>query len=147
MVDTLRGILKEYDSAKYATENGSVMHSKMRAVRMEKGVLVGDTDIIENINKHTELSVFFGEKARVEVPIVAIINGKFISRRIDRMIVDDTNKVVHILDYKTDIDKNAFRANYVTQVREYVSIIKKIYPKYAVRGYILWLHDWSLENI
>ena len=147
MADTLRGILKEYDSTKYATENGSVMHGKMRSVRMENGTLVGDADIIENIIRHPELSVFFVENARVEVPVAAVANGKFISRRIDRMVVDDKNKVVHILDYKTDTDKNAFRANYVTQVREYVSIIKKIYPKYAVRGYILWLHDWSLESI
>ncbi len=147
MADTLRGILKEYDNTKYATENGSVTHGKMRAVRMENGTLVGDTDIIKNINKRPELLMFFDENARVEVPIAAVINGKFISRRIDRMVVDDKNKVVHILDYKTDIDKDAFYTNYVAQVREYVSIIKKIYPKYAVCGYILWLHDWSLESI
>jgi len=147
MVDSLRKILNEYDSAKYATENGSLMHAKMRAVHVKDGALVGDTDIIKNIKNRPELEMFFASESRTEVPIAAIINGKFVSRRIDRIIVDDKNKVIHILDYKTDINKDAFRANYVAQVHEYVLIVKKIYPKYTVRGYILWLHDWVLESI
>ena len=147
MADTLRRILDEYDNMQYATQQGSEMHRKMRAVHMENGVLVGDKSIVDNINKHPELAMFFVPASRVEVPVAAIVHGNFISRRIDRMVVDEDNKTIHVIDYKTDIDKGVFRLKYVAQVQEYVSIVKEIYPKYTVIGYILWLHDWTLEKL
>ena len=143
MADTLRELLTEYDNKQYATDAGVAMHRKMRFVNM----LDVDNDIVKQIKSHPELEIFFGENAQTEVPVAAVINGKFISRRIDRMVVDDKNNVIHILDYKTDVDKGAFHTNYIAQVREYMTIIKQIYPKYKVCGYILWLHDWTLEKI
>ena len=143
MVDTLRELLTEYDNAQYATGAGTVAHKKMRTVRMSNA----DDEIVENIKVHPELVMFFGDNAQTEVPIAATINGKFVSRRIDRMVVDSKNHIVHIMDYKTDVNKNAFRPKYIAQVREYVSIVKQIYPDYKVYGYILWLHDWSLEKL
>ncbi|MBO4626083.1 MAG: hypothetical protein J5679_02285 [Alphaproteobacteria bacterium] len=147
MAETLRKLLTKYDNTQFATQNGTEMHRKMRALCMKSGALVGDTSIVENINKRPELLGFFGAGSMAEVPVAAIINGKFVSRRIDRMVVDDKNRIVHIIDYKTDTDKAAFRSVYVVQVQEYISIIKKIYPKYRVCGYILWLHDWTLEKL
>ena len=143
MADTLREMLTEYDNKKYATDTGSAMHQKMRFVNR----LDDADDIIKQIKSRPELAIFFTENAQTEVPVAAIINGKFVSRRIDRMIVDDENKIVHILDYKTDTDKDTFHDKYVAQVHEYMSIIGKIYPKYRVYGYILWLHDWTLEKL
>ena len=142
MVDTLRKMLTEYDNRKHATDAGSAMHKKMRFVNLENG-----DDIAKHVKGRPELEMFFASNAQAEVPIAATINGKFVSRRIDRMVVDDKNKTVHILDYKTDVNKDAFRSKYVAQVREYMSIIAKIYPKYKVVGYILWLHDWMLEKL
>ena len=143
MADTLREMLTEYDDKKHATDAGSAMHKKMRFVN----ALDGDDDIVKQIKSRPELAIFFTENAQTEVPIAATINGKFVSRRIDRMVVDDKNKIVHILDYKTDVNKDAFCSKYIIQVREYMSIIGKIYPKYKVNGYILWLHDWTLEKL
>jgi len=142
MVDTLREMLTEYDNRKHATDAGSAMHKKMRFVNLENG-----DDIAKHVKGRPELEMFFAPNAQTEVPIAATINGKFVSRRIDRMVVDDKNKTVHILDYKTDVNKDAFRSKYVAQVREYMSIIAKIYPKYKVVGYILWLQDWILEKL
>ena len=143
MADTLRELLNEYETKKHATKNGAEMHKKMRAVNM----LTGSGDLENIIKPHEELTPFFAPNAQTEVPIAAIINGKFVSRRIDRMVIDDKNKIIHILDYKTDVDKTKYRSSYIAQVREYVSIIRKIYPKYKVNGYILWLHDWTLEKL
>ena len=143
MADTLRNLLNEYDNQKQATKSGTVAHKKMRFVNMSKI----DEEIVKNIKKHPDLERFFVPDAKTEVPIAAIINGKFVSRRIDRMVVDDKNKTIYILDYKTDVSKDAFHSNYVAQVHEYVSIVTKIYPKYKVYGYILWLHDWTLEKL
>ena len=143
MADTLREMLTEYDNKKYATDTGSVMHKKMRFVNM----LDGDNDIVKQIKSRPELAIFFTENAQTEVPIAATINGKFVSRRIDRMVVDNDDKMIYILDYKTDVNKDMFRSKYIIQVREYMSIISKIYPQYKVFGYILWLHDWTLEKL
>ena len=143
MADTLREMLTEYDNKKHATDVGSAMHKKMRFVN----ALDGDDDIVKQIKSRPELAIFFTENAQTEVPIAATINGKFVSRRIDRMVVDNDNKTIHILDYKTDVNKDMFRSKYIIQVREYVSIISKIYPHYKVFGYILWLHDWILEKL
>ena len=143
MTDKLRDILTKYNKDQYAINTGSEMHKKMRFVNM----LNAEDEVVIQIKKHPELAKFFLPNAKTEVPLAAKINGKYISRRVDRMVVDDDNKIVHILDYKTDVDKNAFRANYVAQVKEYVDIVKKIYPKYTVYGYILWLHDWTLDKL
>ena len=147
MSNTLREFLAEYDNTQCATKRGTEMHDKMRAIRIENGELCGDDEVVENIKKHPELMRFFGENSRAEVPVAAEINGHFISRRIDRLVIDDENRSVYIIDYKTDTDKDTLHQKYVTQVQEYVTIIKKIYPKYNVSGYILWLHDWTLESI
>ena len=143
MADKLRDILTKYDKDQYAKDTGSQMHKKMRFVNM----LNADDEVVKQIKSRPDLAVFFTDNARCEVPIATMEDGKLLSRRIDRMVVDDDNKIVYILDYKTDIDKNTFHANYVAQVQEYVAIIKKIYPEYKVYGYILWLHDWSLEKL
>ena len=143
MADTLRTLLREYDNKKHATDAGVATHKKMSLVNLKDA----DNDIVQQINSHPELSMFFVSNAQTEVPIAANINGRFVSRRIDRMVVDDDKHVVHILDYKTDVNKSAFHDNYIAQVREYMSIISKIYPKYKVYGYILWLHDWTLEKL
>jgi len=147
MSDTLREFLSEYDNTQFATKRGTEMHNKIRAVHMENGELCGDDEIIENIKKHPEIMQFFGENSRAEVPVAAEIKSNFISRRIDRLIIDDEKRSVYIIDYKTDTDKDAFRQKYVAQVQEYMAIIKKIYPKYNVSGHILWLHDWTLESV
>ncbi|MBO7642776.1 MAG: hypothetical protein J6S74_01435 [Alphaproteobacteria bacterium] len=147
MVNTLHEFLSEYDDSQFATKHGTEMHDKMRAIHMENGELRGDDEIVKNIKNHPELLKFFGENSRTEVPVATEINGRFISRRIDRLIVDDEKRSVYIIDYKTDIDKSAFQQKYMAQVQEYVSIIKKIYPKYKVFGFILWLHDWTVESV
>ena len=147
MTDTLRELLTEYDNSQYATQNGTEMHNKMRALRVVDGELIGDDEIVQNIKNRPEIARFFVPNSRVEVPVAAIINGCFTSRRIDRMVVDDDNRVIHIVDYKTDVNKDVFHQKYIAQLREYITIVKKIYPKYSVVGHILWLHDWTLEKL
>ena len=143
MANMIRELLKEYDTKKHATDAGNAMHKKMRSINV-----LNDKDKVANhIKSRPELAMFFAQNAQTEVPIAAFINGKFVSRRIDRLVVDDKNMVVYIMDYKTDVNKETFRSNYIAQVREYMSIMNKIYPKYKVYGYILWLHDWTLEKL
>ena len=143
MADTLRELLDEYDDKIYATNAGADMHKKMRFVNM----LNVEDDIVKQIKSHPELEVFFAPYAKTEVPVAATIDGKFASRRIDRMVIDDGKKIIHIMDYKTDVNKAVFRPKYIAQLHEYVAIMGKIYPKHKIYAYILWLHDWTLEKL
>ncbi|MCL2339277.1 MAG: hypothetical protein FWC51_05000 [Proteobacteria bacterium] len=56
--------------------------------------IYGNPDLIEKIIKNPEIARFFtaapGVKIRTEVPIAGTIDGRFVSRRIDRMIIYDT---------------------------------------------------------
>ena len=147
MANSLTELLNEYDAKKYATEAGSVMHEKLRLIRVLSDCDKVDSELKNHIESCDGLSIFFTENIRTEVPIAGTINGIFISRRIDRLVVDDKNKVVRILDYKTDVEKESRHDKYVAQLDEYAKLMRQIYPKYKIEKYILWLHDWVLEKL
>ena len=147
MANDLSELLNEYDAKKYAENFGIQTHEKLRSVRV-----LSDCDKVGcELQKHIEscdgLAAFFTQNAQTEVPVAGIINGVFVSRRIDRLIVDDENKTVHILDYKTDVDKTTNREKYIKQLNEYSYLMREIYPKYKIEKYVLWLHDWTLEKL
>ncbi len=147
MNNKLQDFISRCESESFATNAGRNMHIKLQHVFLGD-VPHGDADLIEKIISYgDELKSFFGENSKAEVPVAGIIDGHFISRRIDRLVIDDASKTVRILDYKTDIDTEQFRAKYIAQLREYTQLLKQIYPNYKISAYILWLHDWMLERI
>lgn len=148
MSDTkLRDIISQMEHTKIATDTGKKMHTKMQGIIVSDTAPHGDAEIRTKIAQHPELTHFFTPNSKPEVPIAGHINGKFISRRIDRLIIDDTNKTIDILDYKTDTNKTAFIDKYTAQINEYATLLRDIYPNYTIRGYILWLHDFELTKI
>lgn len=147
MTDTLRELLKQYDAASHAIDVGTHMHEKMRHVFIEGVHTRGDGEIIKKITAHKELLQFFDTNSQTEVPVAGVIRGKFISRRIDRMVINHDAKTIMILDYKTDTKPDEHRAAYHAQVAEYVDLLRMIYPKYTVHGFILWLHNFELESV
>ena len=147
MANSLIELLNEYDAKKYATDAGNAMHEKLRSIRMLSDCDKVDSELKKHIESCDSLSMFFAENTRTEVPIAGIINGNFVSRRIDRLSVDDENKIVRILDYKTDIEKESRREKYIAQLNEYEKLMRQIYPEYKIEKYILWLHDWTLERL
>lgn len=146
MADSLNKLLQEHENRKFATATGQRMHDKMRHIVID-GTGRGDADILKVILSRPDLLRFFGPDSRTEVPIAGYINGKFISRRIDRMVVNHKTKTILILDYKSDVDKSAFYRNYVAQIHEYRELIHEIYPDYTAAGFILWLHDFTLVQV
>ncbi len=137
----------QYERDQFATSTGRAMHKKLQNVSLAP-LQSGDIDLIEKIkNSDALLQSFFMENSIPEVPIAGYINGVFMSRRIDRLVIDDATKIVRVLDYKTDTDTEKFRAKYIAQLHEYMNLMSQIYPDYKISGYILWLHDWRLENI
>ena len=144
---TLNDILNTQSYIKNATGVGTKMHVLLQHIVIDGDIVHGNQDIIQKIKSNPELVRFFTPKSRTEVPIAGTVNGRFVSRRIDRLNIDDENRVIDILDYKTDVNPDAFYLSYVAQISEYAQLLRATYPAYTINCYILWTHDFSLEKI
>lgn len=139
-------LIANQENIKFATEAGARKHAILQKVAIDNDIEQGDSKIIAELREHPELLRFFSKNAKTEVPIAGYINGKFYSRRIDRLIINETEKHIELIDYKTDLEKNLRRADYKKQIAEYKELLRGIYPDYKITGYILWLHDFCLEK-
>lgn len=148
MTQKLKDFLTGVQNKDFATKNGTQTHALLRHVVIdENGGVFGNADIVEIIKNKPDLMPFFTPNAQTEVPIAGKINGTFVSRRIDRLLINHDNKTIDFIDYKTDINKTEFIEKYKKQLIEYADLLQSAYPGYKINGYILWLHDWTLENI
>ena len=144
---TLHNIFSARAPAKHDTAHGTHMPSRIQHIIIDGPNTRGDSGLVRLIQRNPDLVPFFAPHSRVEVPIAGTINNRFISRRIDRLCVDDDAKSISILDYKTDINHNTFRDKYIIQLREYMTLLRTLYPDYKISAYILWTHDFSLEKL
>lgn len=144
---TLHNLLSEQEKTQYAIEAGTKTHKKLQRVLISDAKTVGDIDLINKIKQHPNLVSFFCENSKTEVPVAGTVNGRFISRRIDRMCVNHDTKIVDIIDYKTDVCCDTYHDKYVSQVHEYIKLVQQIYPEYKIKGYILWTHNFFLETV
>ena len=148
MIQNLNDFLSDIERKKYATQQGLNMHTLLQ------NVIIDDTDnncdnanIVSVIKQKPDLKQYFVPDAKTEVPIAGIINGVFVSRRIDRLLIDNQTKTIAFLDYKTDTDKTTFCEKYKKQLHEYAQLLRSMYPEYKISGFVLWTHDWELEKM
>ncbi|MBO5695993.1 MAG: hypothetical protein J6S06_00595 [Alphaproteobacteria bacterium] len=144
---TLSEILSRVDSTKIATQTGTQMHNRLMGIKIDGKSTTGDEELIQKISAVPGLSQYFGPLSRPEVPIAGFIGSVFVSRRIDRLYINDADKIIVVLDYKTDTDKTAFYSKYVAQLHEYITLLRQIYSDYDISARILWTHDWTLETV
>ena len=144
---TLNDILSAHDRTHFATSRGAQTHTRLQNIVIDVANTRGDSELIQLIQSKPELVPFFVASTMTEVPIAGTTNNRFISRRIDRLVIDKATKTIKILDYKTDVDRTVFHDKYVIQLREYAGLLRAIYPDYKILAYILWTHDFSLENV
>ncbi len=147
MTQNLNDFLTQNTQKSHAVQNGTLAHAKMQGIVIDSDYICGNSDIINIIKERADLLPFFTKTAKTEVPIAGVIKGCFISRRIDRLLINHDTKTIDFIDYKTDIDKNAFAEKYKHQLKEYAELLHSAYPDYKINGYILWLHDWVLDKI
>lgn len=147
MTEKLSDFIKQKTKQKFATDAGILMHNKLQFIVIDNDLEQGDKGLIQKIKEKSELLKFFKSDAKTEVPIAGIINNNFISRRIDRMIIDNTKKIVTFVDYKTDIDTETLRDKYTNQLNEYKQLLSDVYPGHNIDGYILWTQNWDAEKI
>lgn len=149
MKQNLIDFLNTHERVKYATQQGSRVHALLQNIVIDddNGINIGDKDIIDVIRHKPELLPYFCTTAKTEVPIAGILNGVFISRRIDRLLINNQTKTIVFLDYKTDTNKGASWDNYKKQLTEYAQLLRSAYPEHKIFGFILWTQDWCLEQM
>ena len=148
MTTSLDKIVSAANRSRHATDCGTQMHERLGRITIDAGrVVSGDAQLAAHICTRADIASFFGPDSKREYPVAAYLGDRLVSRRLDRVCIDPDTKTVRILDYKTDVDKFTLRHKYVAQMREYVAIMRKIYPGYRVRAHILWTHDWTLEQV
>ena len=145
MTSILNKILEDFEKEEFGRKIGTEKHLKMQKIIIDSDLENGDKSLIEQIKQNKELLPFFLKDSKTEVPIAGYINNNFVSRRIDRLIINDTE--IRFIDYKTDINKEKFKEEYLNQLKEYSILLKDVYPDKKISGYILWLHDFTLEKI
>ena len=148
MTQNLTDFLRATDNKKYATQSGTKTHAKLQNIVIDDTHgNRGDTEIINHILQTPNLKQYFCATAQTEVPIAGFINGNFISRRIDRLLINHDTKTIDFIDYKTDSNKDAFFEQYKKQLNEYAQLLHSAYPEYKINGCILWMTDWTLQQM
>ena len=148
MTNKLAGILDAQLKQKTAMDVGTDVHARLKNVHCdENGTWHGDADIVAHISGIPELAELMGPMSKPEVPIAGKIDGRFVSRRLDRLYVNVDAKKVVVLDYKTDKNKQQYYKKYIEQLNEYSTLLKQIFRLFDVRCKILWLNDFTLENL
>lgn len=147
MTQNLNDFLTQNTQKSHAVQNGTLVHAKMQNIVIDGDYICGDSYIINIIQQRADLLPFFTKNAKTEVPIAGIVNSCFISRRIDRLLINHDTKTIDFIDYKTDKNKDEFIDKYRYQLKEYAELLYSAYPDYKINGYILWLHDWVLDKI
>ncbi len=108
---------------------------------------VSEAEIVRIINQVDNVCEKFADlfnhpNSRAEVPIIGNIDGKTVSGKIDRLIVEDD--LVLIIDFKTGDRNGWLEQKYQEQMRLYELVLEKIYTNREVRSKIIWVGDQSL---
>ncbi len=91
-------------------------------------------DVISRINTVFKSDYLNNLNSRSEVPIIAKINGKIVSGKIDLLIVDENE--VMVIDFKTG---KKDEAKYQGQMEMYKQALGKIYPTKKIKSEIFWI--------
>jgi len=100
------------------------------------------SDIVKKLLSIKSLSKFFeleGAKISTEREVVDRLGQ---TKRIDRLI--ETEKEVWIVDYKSSHDE---AEQHQQQVGLYMKLIKDIYPKKDIKGFLIYLDDFKVEQV
>jgi len=97
--------------------------------------------------KNPRFSEYFrpaeGRQVILEMPLV---NKKGELFRADRVIIDQN--LITVIDFKTgEAEKDDFRPLYRQQIKNYLDILREIYPNKKIRGVIIYLDEKSGERV
>lgn len=113
--------------SKYLTENNLNQTEIEQTIKQVENVLKKFANLFNNPN------------SKAEVPIIGLVDGKTVSGKIDRLIVED--KSVLIIDFKTGQKNDWLEKKYQEQMRLYELVLEKIYPDREIISQIVWVTD------
>jgi len=64
--------------------------------------------------------------------------------RMDRLIIDE--ETITVMDYKTGDDKKA-EANHISQLKNYMRILKEVYPHKKIEGIISYVDRREMVRV
>jgi ATP-dependent helicase/nuclease subunit A len=98
---------------------------------------------------HPDFAALFAPDALSEVPVTALVGGRVVAGRIDRLVVRAGE--VLIVDYKTLRPVPPSEAEipplYVAQLQAYRAAVAEIYPGRAIRCALLWTDGPKLMEV
>ena len=91
----------------------------------------------------------FTVSSMAEVPIIGELDGKIISAKIDRLVINDDSVI--IVDYKTNRPAATSIEEvpdlYIKQLATYKRLLEKIYPNKNIETYILWTNTCNMMKL
>ncbi len=120
--------------------------------RNNRDPLIKNDDIIDQVHgviSNPEFADFFGENARAEVPLVAVVGEIVITGRVDRLVIEPGR--VRVLDFKTGRsvpkDMASLPSAYIRQMAHYTAALEVIFPGSVVESSLLFTHNATLMPI
>ncbi len=129
-----------YDAVE-SIDYGSRVHKLLEiAGQMDaekRSIYLKDEGGLAALFDNLEFAEIFGENSRAEVPVIGELDGRIVSGRIDRLVVQ-SDKIM-IIDFKTSRKiPEIMPQNYIKQMDKYKRIMQAQYPQHNIHKYILW---------
>jgi ATP-dependent helicase/nuclease subunit A len=97
---------------------------------------------VQAVVENPQWAEFFGEDARAEVPLAAVVGASVITGRVDRLYIGADR--IRILDFKTgrNVPKDPAKLPraYLRQMAHYVAALETIFPGKTVEACLLFTH-------
>ena len=123
------------------SQDGDLKQAKLQYPEIKEWEEYAET--VADVIQSTKLKQFFTTNDTYEVQNeVDIVNRFGQTKRIDRLIVKE--KEVWVIDYKSTREGEE---QHQSQVREYMGILKDIYPKKKIKGFLIYLDEKQFEEV
>lgn len=102
------------------------------------------------ILEHPDFFPIFGEGSLAEVPVTGLLNDNIlVSGQIDRLLIMEDE--ILIIDYKTNRpppkEAKDIPDIYIKQMAAYADVMRRIYPKRAVKAALIWTDSAELMEL
>jgi ATP-dependent exoDNAse (exonuclease V) beta subunit len=97
--------------------------------------------LVKNLFKQKDIRLFFDVKDAEIYTEKEFIDRHGLTKRIDRLIV--AKDKITVIDFKAGGEQG----DYQSQVKEYMALVKEVYPKRAVEGFVVYLGPFKIEQV
>jgi ATP-dependent helicase/nuclease subunit A len=133
-----------------ASDREYLVEKYIQRLSCESGEKNEIQNAVHSVFHHPLFSFFFRKDTLTEVSIQGWEGGQKIQKVVDVLRVDDHEKKVYILDYKTGYFSEKYRkftpVSYIKQMALYKTLLQEVYPEYKIIIALLWTEvGWIQE--